>query len=156
MGHAADRRMLAGMKVRHHIWKTPTIAMIAAALLAGCQNSKATKKESPDSGDFLEAAQVITPDPIIEPITKSGLAVELIDFVQIPPSSNERPLALINFLFHAGDATGRLFVVDSRGKIHVVKNGRLLAEPFLDIATVRGAAFRVKGGQDGIRAFVCR
>jgi len=36
-------------------------------------------------------------------------------------------------LTHAGDGSGRLFVVDQAGQIRVVQNGVLLAAPFLDL-----------------------
>src|SRR4030095_15600584 len=32
------------------------------------------------------------------------------------------------------DGTGRLFVIEQRGHIRVIKNGQLLATPFLDIS----------------------
>ncbi|MCA9287751.1 MAG: hypothetical protein KDA05_04150, partial [Phycisphaerales bacterium] len=38
------------------------------------------------------------------------------------------------FLTHAGDGSGRLFVVDQAGKIWVIQNGQRLAMPFLDIS----------------------
>ena len=36
---------------------------------------------------------------------------------------------------HAGDGSGRLFVVEQGGRIRIVKNGVLQATPFLDIAS---------------------
>ncbi len=36
-------------------------------------------------------------------------------------------------LTHAGDGSGRLFVVEQRGVVRVIENGALRAEPFLDI-----------------------
>ncbi|MFQ5520782.1 MAG: PQQ-dependent sugar dehydrogenase, partial [Candidatus Methylomirabilia bacterium] len=38
------------------------------------------------------------------------------------------------YLTHAGDASGRLFVVEQPGRIRIVRNGRLLDRPFLDIS----------------------
>jgi hypothetical protein len=35
---------------------------------------------------------------------------------------------------HAGDGTGRLFIVERSGLIRIVKGGMLLGTPFLDIA----------------------
>ncbi|HZB47262.1 MAG TPA: PQQ-dependent sugar dehydrogenase, partial [Pyrinomonadaceae bacterium] len=35
---------------------------------------------------------------------------------------------------HAGDGTGRLFIIEQAGRIRVFKNGALLAAPFLDIS----------------------
>lgn len=42
----------------------------------------------------------------------------------------DRPL----FVTHAGDGSGRLFVVEQGGKIRIVRDGRVLAVPFLDLS----------------------
>ena len=42
----------------------------------------------------------------------------------------ERPL----FVTHAGDGSGRLFVVEQGGTIRILKGGRLLPTPFLDLS----------------------
>jgi glucose/arabinose dehydrogenase len=42
----------------------------------------------------------------------------------------EQPL----FVTHAGDGSGRLFVLEKTGRIRVVQDGRLLEAPFLDIS----------------------
>lgn len=48
-------------------------------------------------------------------------------------------------LSHAGDGSGRLFVVERSGRIKIIRDGQVLATPFLDI---RG---RVKaGGEEGL------
>jgi hypothetical protein len=62
-------------------------------------------------------------DPIPASISESGLALELVDFVEIPASSASKPLARINLLREAPDASGRLFVNDLRGTLHVIKDG---------------------------------
>ncbi len=43
-----------------------------------------------------------------------------------------RPLAVVN----AGDGSGRLFVADQNGRIWIVRNGAVVANPFLDIASL--------------------
>jgi len=49
------------------------------------------------------------------------------------------------FVTHAGDGSGRLFVLEQRGAIRIVQNGALLGEPFLDITLkVRS------GGEQGL------
>jgi glucose/arabinose dehydrogenase len=68
-------------------------------------------------------------------------AVVLEDVVKIPASSETPPRARINFLFHAADGSNRLFVNDMAGKIHVIKDGHLLPEPFLDMAIARRGSF---------------
>ncbi len=37
-------------------------------------------------------------------------------------------------LTHAGDGSGRLFIVEQTGQIRIVEDGTLLATPFLDIS----------------------
>src|SRR5512140_1180553 len=49
-----------------------------------------------------------------------------------------KPLLVTN----AGDGSGRLFIVEQTGRIRIVKAGKLLATPFLDL----GAA--VSGGNE--------
>jgi glucose/arabinose dehydrogenase len=44
-------------------------------------------------------------------------------------SGFDRPL----FVIHSGDGSGRLFVVEQGGRIHVLKGGAVLASPFLDV-----------------------
>lgn len=37
------------------------------------------------------------------------------------------------YLTHAGDGSGRLFVVEQAGRVRIIQNGELIQEPFLDI-----------------------
>jgi len=46
-------------------------------------------------------------------------------------SGIEAPIGVVN----AGDGTNRLFIIEQGGKIRVVKESKLLAEPFLDISS---------------------
>ena len=46
---------------------------------------------------------------------------------------------------HAGDGSGRLFVVEQAGRIRILDGGRLLEEPFLDITDRVGS-----GGERGL------
>lgn len=39
----------------------------------------------------------------------------------------------ITFLTHAGDGSGRLFLVEKQGRILIIEDGSILSEPFLDI-----------------------
>ncbi|MGH7165147.1 MAG: PQQ-dependent sugar dehydrogenase, partial [Nitrospiraceae bacterium] len=49
------------------------------------------------------------------------------------------------YVTHAGDGSGRLFVVEQTGRIRIVENGRLRETPFLDISS------RVRsGGERGL------
>ena len=49
------------------------------------------------------------------------------------------------FVGHAGDGSGRLFVVEQGGTIRVVVNGQVLPEPFLDVRSLV-----VTGGERGL------
>jgi glucose/arabinose dehydrogenase len=53
--------------------------------------------------------------------------LELVEYV--------RDLTAPVFVTHAGDGSGRLFVVEKRGVIRIVKDGQLLSTPFLDISS---------------------
>lgn len=72
------------------------------------------------------AAAAELPDPIPEPITKGSVVIEL----QTVASGLVAP----NYLTHAGDGTGRLFVVDQIGTIRIIEGGVLVPTPFLDIS----------------------
>src|SRR6476660_2692493 len=49
------------------------------------------------------AGPLATPDPIKAPVQKSGLAIELVDFVRAPHSGGDQfPYARLNFTYHAG------------------------------------------------------
>ncbi|MCA9232045.1 MAG: PQQ-dependent sugar dehydrogenase, partial [Planctomycetales bacterium] len=52
--------------------------------------------------------------------------------IQLEPVSQNEIVAPVG-ITHAGDGTGRLFVTDQRGTIHVIQNGSVLPTPFLDI-----------------------
>lgn len=85
------------------------------------------------------AATKVTPNPIKPPIVKSGLAVDLLDFSAPPPTSPAaRPVAMLNYLHHAGDGSRRLFAADSRGKLWAIDGVTGTASLFLDLAAVRG------------------
>jgi glucose/arabinose dehydrogenase len=55
------------------------------------------------------------------------------------PSLQLKPVAIGQFfspttVTHAGDGSGRLFITDQRGKIHIFANGAVLPVPFLDLS----------------------
>ena len=94
------------------------------------------------------AAVPLNPLPRIQP---SGLSASLVDFCVPPPTSATAPMALLNYLYHAGDGSGRVFACDARGKMWAIgRDGT--ASLFLDVAAIRGAAF-LPGDQMGLRSF---
>src|SRR5689334_11203016 len=82
-----------------------------------------------------------------------GLAVGLADFSAPPPTSASRPFALLNFLYHAGDGSGRIFANDSRGVIWLLDRATGAARSFLDLRQARGSAFLPGSTQMGLRSF---
>ena len=91
------------------------------------------KSATPAPAPAAPPAAVSSPaQHFVAPIAKSDLAVDLVDFIKVPPSSAQPPLAAINSLISVNDGSGRLFVNDMRGKIYVIRDGRLLEAPFLD------------------------
>lgn len=100
-----------------------------------------------------EAAVLVTPNPIKAAILKSGVRVRLVDFSTPPRSSTKKPYALFNFLHHAGDGSGRIFVADSRGKIWRLNPTTGAATLFLDVQAARSASFYLKSTQTGLRSF---
>jgi glucose/arabinose dehydrogenase len=62
--------------------------------------------------------------------------------LQLLPYRFKQPL----FLTHAGDGSGRMFVVEKGGTIRIVKNGQVLPTPFLDISS----RVRASGSEQGL------
>jgi hypothetical protein len=69
------------------------------------------------------------------------------------PAANPSGFAPIQYLHHAGDGSGRLFVADLRGQIWLIKNGRLARRPFHDLAAVLGDRLRAGCNSCGVRSF---
>ncbi len=72
-----------------------------------------------------------------QPRDPSTIRVEL----QLVVGGLEAPTGLA----HAGDGTGRLFVLDKAGRIHIVRDGSLLPTPFLDISDRVGSSGSEQG-----------
>jgi len=56
------------------------------------------------------------------------------------PTLQLKPVAVGQFfsptsVVHAGDGSGRLFIADQRGKIHILEDGAVLPVPFLDLSS---------------------
>lgn len=115
-----------------------TAAGLSGLTLARLLGAAAIAQAAPsDPG----AGRVVTPDPIAARILPSGIAAELVEFCTPSPTRATAPRAMLNFMYHAGDGSGRLFVNDSRGKLWAINGTTGAAKLFLDLATARGAAF---------------
>jgi glucose/arabinose dehydrogenase len=99
------------------------------------------------------AGPLVTPNPLKNPIVKSGIAVEIEDFCAPPVTSAGYPKAPVNFLYYAPDGTGRFYANDTRGKIWRIDPRSGACTLFLDLRTVRGQALIYDGQQVGLRSF---
>ncbi len=74
------------------------------------------------TGSPFPLANPTTENPILQPDYQ-------IDVETVIASGFDRPLAIT----HAGDGSGRLFIVEKSGRIKIVQDGAVLPTPFLDI-----------------------
>ena len=97
---------------------TATPASLATATAA---TVAAAPAETPTAVPPTEAPP-LTPAPVFDPATTQ---------VVLRPVATglDRPL----FATHAGDGSGRLFVVEKPGRIRIVRDGQVAATPFLDL-----------------------
>ena len=68
--------------------------------------------------------------PENSPVNPAPLEASKVSFVEVA-NGLTRPV----FITHAGDDSGRLFIIEQDGYIRILKNGSLLAAPFLDLHT---------------------
>lgn len=93
-----------------------------------------------------------TSSPIAESIGFGDISLQLEDVAQIP-ADGSTPKTRINYLYHANDGSGRLFVNDMRGQIYIIEDGQLLPDPFLNLAEVIGAKFLAEEFELGLGSF---
>jgi glucose/arabinose dehydrogenase len=90
---------------------------------------------------------ITLPTPTADPLALTQEELDTIlatSFVPTPaPVYPPVPLTLIpvadgfarpTFLTHAGDGSGRLFVTDQEGRVHIVEDGVVQTRPFLDLS----------------------
>jgi glucose/arabinose dehydrogenase len=136
------------------------LAASLALLLVACSGPAATPTATdPSAGPSARPSASGGPGGP-SPIPSSGpgptgLVVELEPLV----AGFEAPLLVT----HAGDGSGRLFVVEQGGTVRIVRDGRVLEEPFLDLSRrlttggergLLGLAFHPDFGAGDGRVFV--
>ena len=100
-------------------------AVLAAALaLAACGSSEEDDAPEPAASATPAPTATPTPTPAARPAVRRGVRLVRLGSFDSPLYVTAPP----------GD-TRRVFVVEQGGRIHVVRGGRKLAEPFLDLSS---------------------
>jgi glucose/arabinose dehydrogenase len=129
------------------------VTIIAAALLiAACSDS--SKNATPSSGARSPSAATSAPiapsraagSATVAAANPPGRASAPPRNAQIPPfDPNTFTLGLEpvasglrepDYVTSANDGSGRLFVVERRGTIHIIQNGAVVPDPFLDVSNL--------------------
>ncbi|MBW4563659.1 MAG: PQQ-dependent sugar dehydrogenase [Mojavia pulchra JT2-VF2] len=98
----------------------------------------------------ISSAQITNPIP--EKIEKSNISVGLKEVVQIPISGTaSNRVARLNFLTHAGDGSGKIFVNDMRGNLYVIINNK--ASVYMNLKKLVGSGFIDETSQQGFAYF---
>jgi glucose/arabinose dehydrogenase len=121
------------------------IALLVGASLAGCAGERTpppalvppdpTTQSEPTIDERTEssAAPTDAPTDSLSDATQHAASFNpeqtQID-IRMVASDLNKPL----FVTHAGDGSGRIFVVEQPGTIRIINEGQLLPEPFLDIS----------------------
>ncbi|MEO1560368.1 MAG: PQQ-dependent sugar dehydrogenase, partial [Cyanobacteria bacterium J06632_19] len=91
-------------------------------------------------------------EAIPETIETSELIVGLQEIAQIPGSGTGRnKIARLNFLTNPGDGSGRLFVNDMRGKLHVINDGK--TSLYMNFQNLVCSGFSYQTNQQGFAYF---
>lgn len=114
------------------VTETPTTAPPAEQPEAESQASESTEAApSPTPAPPAEASPTVA-RPVLESLT-----IELVPVA----SGFTRP----TYLTHAGDGSGRHFVVEQAGRILILKDGTTSSTPFLDIVSIVGSSANEQG-----------
>ena len=101
------------------------LSIIAVALLARTAKRVAGDPAAVAVGAEARAAEVAAAGSS----AASGAGISGVRLETVA-SGFDRPL----FVTHTGDGSGRLFVVEQGGKIRIVRDGKVLPQPFLDLS----------------------
>ena len=133
-----ESRPLASSRCSRFLVLTVTFAMLAACGPAGA-TGPTTGQPSKSSGASTGSGPGSGSPPVTPGVPSSagpsiaarfdpaGLTVGLETVVD----GLDAPLAVTS----AGDGSGRIFVTEQGGQIRIVRDGKLVASPFLDIST---------------------
>lgn len=133
-----------------------TVAVLVAVLVAACTAATATPS-GPPPPIVTPAPATAAPSPTPAPATPTPSAAASVAAIGLEPLVDG--LASPLFVGNAGDGSGRIFVLEQSGRIRVIREGRLLAEPYLDLTDriasggergLLGLAFSPTFAEDGL------
>jgi glucose/arabinose dehydrogenase len=115
--------------------------------------AEASTEPTEEIPEVVEAEATDTPTPLPPPATSTPAPPEPAIVAERPPlDSIELKLIPVasgfnkpTYLTHAGDGTGRLFVVEQEGRILILKEGAINPTPFLDIISLVGSDANEQG-----------
>jgi hypothetical protein len=114
--------------------RTLTGLVAVVLLVIACSGSSGTSQASPTASSAatpLPTQSAATPTPALA--TPAGPSADNSSFkFRKIAGGLESPV----YITGAGDGSGRLFIIEQVGRIRIVKDGVLLATPFLDIRSL--------------------
>ncbi len=139
-----------------YIKRCSALILLLALLLSACTQQPPARERAP--------AAVTTAAPTVAPTAANPTEAVAVE-VSLPTPTPMPEIAALTpdqvrlrlepvyngfqlpvFLTHAGDGSGRRFVVEKTGKIWVIDNGAVLATPFLDLR----ARITTSGNEQGL------
>jgi len=114
---------------------TAALSVVAALAFAACSDSGS----DPDPTSTPAGVPTSAATPPAGTATASAGPIEVTG--EVVASGLSRP----TFVTHAGDGSGRLFVLEKPGRIRIIANGGLTSTPFLDITGVVGSSGNEQG-----------
>lgn len=128
------------LNASHHRLVRVALALALALVLLGCSDDESPNPNVPESQPESPAPEPSEPeseDPSPQTFRPRSVTLDLEPVAE----GLDAPLGVT----HAGDGSGRLFVVEQTGAIRILADGRVLDEPFLDV----GESI-VAGGEQGL------
>ncbi|MGQ9548116.1 MAG: PQQ-dependent sugar dehydrogenase [Roseiflexus sp.] len=115
----------------------PTGTLIPTAATTPVPTVRPPMTAVPPTPDAASSTPAATAPPMPQPVVAWPPTISL----QPLAEGFDRPLHIT----HAGDNSGRLFVVEQVGRIKIVRDGQVLPEPFLDITDRVGSRANEQG-----------
>jgi len=139
------------MDGRYKVWmRIGSLVALALALQACGSASPAVQPPAPTAQVITDPqTAAATPEPTLppteapaaEPGPQPTPADQVVPALQKIAEGLTRPV----YLTHAGDGSGRLYIVEQPGRVRVLQDGQLLATPFLNITDRVGSRANEQG-----------